>query len=87
MDAKRGARIMRDFVTNPTWDYQMGELREMLRKERAKMDGVASGDNISKVNTQMGMVKGVEHAIRTLENMKQDALESKDNVEQNRAAA
>lgn len=68
-------RYRRDFVTNPSFNEALELLRDMVRKETLLLKTASRDQNIARINTQVGVVDGIERAMLRLENMKRDTLQ------------
>ena len=68
-------RYKHDFVTNPGFSEALELLREMADKETVLLKTSSRDQNISRINTQVGIVDGIERSILRLENMRADVLQ------------
>jgi len=78
-----GNKARRDLVTNPAWFEMVAALREVQRKEAMGLHQVATGGELARINTQAGIVQGVERCLLRLDNFQKDIL---DDAQPNRAA-
>ena len=70
-----GNKARRDLVTNPAWFEMLGKLKEVERREIAGLQAVATGAELAGINTQAGIVQGVQRCLLRLDNFQKDILD------------
>ena len=74
MNAPAQPRYRRDFVTNPTFSEVLRLLEEMQRKETETLKTASRTGEMARINTQVGVVDGIERVMVRLHNLKKDVL-------------
>ena len=74
MSASSVPRYRRDFVTNPSFEETILLLEEMRRRETENLKTASRQGELARINTQVGVVDGIERVMLRLQNMKKDLL-------------
>ena len=69
-----GNRARRDLVTNQAWFEMIEAVRGVLRKETVNLHSIATSQDLAGINTQAGVVQGVERCLLRLTNFQKDIL-------------
>ena len=80
-------RYRRDFVTNPAFEEFLRILEEMRRKETENLKTASRSGELAKINTQVGIVDGIERVAARLQNFKKDTLQPAAQTEEDLAHA
>lgn len=77
MNADQIVRFRRDFYTNPVFQEVVDAFNEQHRKEMETLKGASKSGELTKINTQAGVVDGIERNMTLLRNMRDEAMEPK----------